>query len=94
MYIRVACLAAVASTIAVSSVAAQSIIDVNGDGVADILFQDSSSKAVAAWLMNADGQPTEFVPVGSAAKGVWTVAPTSCVTVPCTDDGPWTVVGG
>lgn len=95
MLARVACLAVVVLTILVSSVAAQSSIDVNADGVADILLQDSASGAVAAWLMNHDGRPTQFVPVDSAARGVWSVATTFC-NLNCStrnDDGPWTVVG-
>jgi hypothetical protein len=36
--------------------------DLNGDGIADILLQDSISTHVAAWIMNASGQPVSFVP--------------------------------
>lgn len=43
--------------------------DVNGDGVADLLFQDSTTRYVAAWLMNADGTALASYCIGSA--GGW-----------------------
>jgi len=47
--------------------------DLNGDGIVDILLQDSSSTFVAAWIMNASGQPVSFNVFYPAAVGGWKV---------------------
>jgi len=51
--------------------------DLNGDGIGDILLQDSVSTWVAAWMMNASGQPVTFVPIYSAGVGTWQVVGTA-----------------
>lgn len=47
--------------------------DLNGDGIADIVLQDSISTFVGAWLMNASGQPVTFTMFYPSAIGVWRV---------------------
>jgi putative Ig domain-containing protein/VCBS repeat protein len=53
--------------------------DLNGDGIGDILLQDSSSTYVGAWLMNASGQPTSFVAVYFDNIDGWRVVGTADV---------------
>jgi hypothetical protein len=54
-------------------------LDLNIDGVTDILLQHPSSTWVAVWLLNAAGQITSIVPVYSNALGSWRVAGTADV---------------
>jgi glucose/arabinose dehydrogenase len=48
--------------------------DMNGDGITDLVLQDSSTTFVSAFLMNATGQPFSQVPVYSSNIGGWRVA--------------------
>ncbi|HYN08249.1 MAG TPA: FG-GAP-like repeat-containing protein [Vicinamibacterales bacterium] len=52
-------------------------MDLNLDGVTDILLQHSTATWVAAWLMNQAGQINSFVPVHSSDLGSWRVAGTA-----------------
>ena len=51
--------------------------DLNGDGIGDILLQDSNSTWVAVWLLNESGQPVSFVPVYFGNIGTWQVVGTA-----------------
>jgi HYDIN/CFA65/VesB family protein/VCBS repeat protein len=53
--------------------------DLNGDGIGDILLQETSSSWVAAWLMDSSGQPVSFVPIYSSGIGSWEVVGTADV---------------
>jgi len=48
-------------------------VDLNGDGISDIVMQHSTLTWVAAWLMDGSGRPTGFVPVYSGDTGQWRV---------------------
>jgi FG-GAP-like repeat/Abnormal spindle-like microcephaly-assoc'd, ASPM-SPD-2-Hydin len=39
------------------------VTDLNGDGIGDILLQNTDTTFVASWLMNASGQPQSFATV-------------------------------
>jgi hypothetical protein len=47
--------------------------DLNGDGITDILLQDSSSTYVAVWIMNVSGQPITFDVFYPGNVGGWRV---------------------
>jgi FG-GAP-like repeat len=47
--------------------------DLNDDGIADIILQDSSSTWVGAWLVNESGHVTAFRPIYSSSIGAWKV---------------------
>ena len=51
--------------------------DLNGDGIADILLQHSTTTWVGAFLMNGAGQAISFVPVYSGNTGGWRVVGTA-----------------
>ena len=51
--------------------------DLNGDGIADILLQHSTTTWVGAFLMNGAGQVISFVPVYSGNIGGWRVVGTA-----------------
>jgi hypothetical protein len=48
-------------------------VDLNHDGRADLLLQDSASTQVGVWFMNASGLPYSFQLVSSSNIGPWRV---------------------
>jgi hypothetical protein len=51
--------------------------DLNADGIGDVLLQDSNTTFIAAWLMNAGGQPASFIYVYPGNVGNWKVVGTA-----------------
>ena len=52
-------------------------LDLNADGIADILLQDTTTTYVAAWLMDSAGQATSFIPVYFDNVNGWRVVATA-----------------
>jgi hypothetical protein len=47
--------------------------DLNGDGNSDIVFQNSKSGQVVAWLMNGFGSATGLLAIGQSSVGDWRI---------------------
>ena len=72
-------------------IAAQSTIDLNRDGIGDILLQTWDHMNVGAWAMNSQGQPTDFLRVLIDVD--LTGLTVQCGTRPYHSYAPWRVVG-
>ena len=47
--------------------------DLNHDGRADLILQDSATTQVGAWIMNNAGQPASFIFISQANISGWKV---------------------